>query len=107
MTSPDQSELVKYVDPDILAHAEGFDPATYDRTREREFKEFFETGWHDPKYDDLRKVWNPLITHEDPRCRVSGKTALWAVFQLREANEKTRASARRSSIEQQPTEGEK
>lgn len=82
-------EPANWVDPDVVAYYEASGGApTYDLVREREFKTFFETGWLDPRYDDLRERWDPRIKDEDPYGRVLGKTALWSLVQLRESQGK-------------------
>ena len=83
---PAAREHLNWVDPDIVA-AIG-ETAAFDEDREREFKEFFETDWLDPKFDDLRARWDPLLYDQDPHGRVLAKTALWAVVQLRAFRER-------------------
>lgn len=72
-----------WVDPDILAYFDGSEVATFDFESEKDFKEFFEVGWLDPKYDDLRERWDKHIHDPDPYGRLLGKTALWNLVQLR------------------------
>ena len=90
---PDRHERApgNWVDPDIVAYYEkqGGMPV-FDLELERGFKEFFETGWQDPQYDDLRPRWDPHINDVDPYGRVLAKTALWSVVSLREAQSKLR-----------------
>ena len=85
----DEEPNKNWVDPDIVAmrEAEGSD-GSFDFENERTFREFFETGWLDPKFDDLRPIWDPLLNDEEPRARVLAKTALWSVVQLRRMQEK-------------------
>ncbi len=78
----DDNEFTHWVDPDILAEYDGKDIG-YDRESEQEFKEFFESSWPDPKYDDIREHWDPLIHDEEPKGRLYGKIALWSLVRLR------------------------
>ncbi|HEY4964682.1 MAG TPA: hypothetical protein VIH90_08400 [Candidatus Saccharimonadales bacterium] len=81
MTAND-NEFTNWVDPDILAEYDGIDIG-FDRELEEGFKEFFETGWLDPKYNDLRERYDPLLQDEDPNGRLYGKITLWSVVRLR------------------------
>lgn len=74
-------EYKNWVDPDILAEYDGKDIG-YEQALEQGFKEFFESGWLDPKYDDIRESWDPLIHDEDPKGRLYGKVALWSLVRL-------------------------
>ncbi len=89
MADPGGNEPSNWVDPDIIAHHEASgDTPAYDLAREGEFKAFFESGWLEPQYDDLRSRWEPLIKDEDSYGRVLAKTAFWSVVKLRKAQEK-------------------
>ncbi len=81
MTTYD-SEFQNWVDPDILAEFDGNDIG-YDCELEQGFKEFFEVGWLDSKYDHLRQRWDPLIHDKEPKGRLYGKIALWSLVRLR------------------------
>src|SRR5258706_11023167 len=81
---------INWVDPDILEYYGG-DATGLDAGSERAFKEFFETGWLDPKYDHLRERWDPLISDPEPQGRVLGKTALWSFVQYLDRLEQRRA----------------
>lgn len=82
MTNPDTAN---WVDPDIIAYyEESGGVSSFDFDLEKEFKEFFEIGWNDPKYDDLRETWDKHLIDESPHARVLAKTALWSVVRLRE-----------------------
>lgn len=78
----DNTEFTNWVDPDVLAEYEGQDIG-YNQELEEEFKKFFETGWLDPKFDDLREHWDPLIHDQEPKGRLYGKIALWSLVRLR------------------------
>ncbi len=82
MTELDSNDELNWVDPDIIAYCEGTHAPDYDPVLERDFKEFFITGWLDPKYDPLREHWDPLINDESPHARVLAKTALWSCVQV-------------------------
>jgi hypothetical protein len=73
-----------WIDPDTLEDDSVSDIASTDnRGKQRQFKEFFETGWLDPVYDHLRDHWDPLLKDEDPYGRMFAKTALWSLVRLR------------------------
>jgi hypothetical protein len=88
MTERDAEAYTNWVDPDILAYDEG-SAVNYDLDQERRFKEFFEIGWLDPKYDHLRERWDKLLQDESPHARVLAKTALWSLAQYLELNRMT------------------
>lgn len=79
-------EPINWMDPDLLEFdaslAEGADQG-----REQEFKQFFESTWHEPQYDDLRERWDPHLHDEDAHARVLAKTALWSIVQHRKLRE--------------------
>lgn len=74
-------DITNWVDPDIVVLS-GAD-ATFDLKLESEFKHFFEVGWLDSQFDDLREKWDKHLNDPSPHARVLGKTALWAVVQHR------------------------
>jgi hypothetical protein len=75
-------ESLNWIDPDILAFHEG-GAVSYDLEKEKEFKTFFEIGWLDPAYDDIRERWDKQLQDPSAHARVLAKTALWSVVQLR------------------------
>lgn len=88
MPEGSNSPIGNWVDPDIVAYYKGSgDTPGFDPERERTFKEFFEEGWFDSRYDDLRPMWDPLLQDTDPYGRVMAKTALWNLVCLRKAQE--------------------
>jgi RimJ/RimL family protein N-acetyltransferase len=79
-----------WVDPDILAYFEEANDIEFleeHRSLEKEFNKFFSMEWNLAKYDDLRDVWEPIITNPEPKIRVLAKTALWNVIRLRRGRE--------------------
>ena len=78
----DGDEFANWLDPDILAEYDGLNIG-FNQELEQGFKEFFENGWLDPKHDDLRDRYDPLIHDEEPKGRLYGKIALWSVVRLR------------------------
>lgn len=80
--NPNNNESLNWIDPDILAFNEG-SGVGYDLEKEKEFKEFFATGWLDPAYDDIRERWDKQLQDPSAHARVLAKTALWSVVQLR------------------------
>lgn len=82
MTEKSNIEQLNWIDPDILAYNDDLS-VEYDLNKESEFKEFFQVGWLDPTYDDIRDKWNVLLIDEDPNARLYAKTALWSVHRLR------------------------
>lgn len=90
MSNIEVNSEFNWVDPDILAYYEEsgeMELLEEHRGLEREFHHFFSEEWQDPKYDDLRPKWDPLVTHEHPKVRVSAKTGLWSVIRLRQGRE--------------------
>ena len=88
MTSENSADYnTNWIDPDILAYEDGR-TVSYDLDKEREFKEFFETGWLHPKYNDIREHWDRNLKDESAHARVLAKTALWSLVQLRAIQEK-------------------
>lgn len=82
MTTESSSEHINWVDPDVIAYNDGT-KVEYDYDKEREFKDFFDIGWLDSSYDNIRENWDSLLNDESPHARVLVKTALWGVHQLR------------------------
>ncbi len=83
MSNSPEQKYTNWIDPDILAYDEN-SAIGADMDMEKKFKEFFEVGWFDPSFDDIRERWDPLLHNESPHARVLAKTALWSVKQLRE-----------------------
>jgi hypothetical protein len=81
-----EDKNVNWIDPDILAFDESL-AFSGNREKELAFKRFFEIGWLDPKYDDIRESWDSLLKDEDPHGRLLAKTALWSVIRLRQFDE--------------------
>jgi hypothetical protein len=79
--STGNGEFTNWVDLDILAENEDRNIG-YDQKSEQGFKDFFEVGWLDSKYDYLRDRWDHLINDNDPRGRLMGKVALWNLARL-------------------------
>jgi len=75
-----------WIDPDLLEYDENALVGA-DKAKELEFKKFFEAGWQDPSFDDIRESWDPLLNDESAHARVLAKTALWGVVQLRALRE--------------------
>lgn len=70
-----------WIDPDVLAYNDG-SQASYSKDLESKFHNFFKIGWLDPRYDDLRIQWDPVINDEDPYGRLYGKIALWSLVRF-------------------------
>jgi hypothetical protein len=83
MSNSPEHEHLNWIDPDLLAYDINA-AVDADKDGEKEFKKFFEVGWLDPSFDDIRERWDPLLHAESPGARVLAKTALWSVKRLRE-----------------------
>lgn len=77
----EQAEALNWVDPDAIARDGYVESAS--TWNERRYSRFFAETIHEPRFDELREVWEGSLSDPDHIGQMHAKRAFWAVARMR------------------------